>query len=143
MQLIKREITYSFNEFSQMRRLNKKERKMFDLCKQLDLMRIDLRKNEKLFKTLALTLAAAFMINGAAFGKPATGYTQLDNGAWKIVEAFQAVIFWVSLLYSLRELLVILFKRTGEVKDVLVGLIICAMSYLAPVVWGAIPKLFK
>lgn len=114
-----------------------------DYCKKLDEHGVDLRKYTKLFKTLALTLAFSYALNGIALGNPSTGYTALDNGAIKIVKGFQAVIFWASLLYTLKEFLTILVKKSGEVKSALIGLIVCIGSYAAPAVWSAIPKLFQ
>lgn len=114
-----------------------------EYCSQLDERGIDLRKYTRLFKTIAFALAISFIFDPVALGMPTTGYTPLDNGAWKIVKGFQAVIFWGSLLYSLKELLTILVRKTGEWKELIVGFIVCVLSYAAPAIWGAVPKLFQ
>ncbi|KGK88061.1 hypothetical protein [Clostridium sp. HMP27] len=136
-------ITYSIPEFCEYMRMGKVERVLYDFSKEMDQRQIDLSKNEKLFKTVAYTFALFMTLEKTVHAAPSTGFDGLDNGAWKIVQVIQACVFWVSLLYTLKSLLLLTVKGEGEWKKVATGFLICVGDYLVPWLFGMVPGLFK
>lgn len=143
MILMKHEISYSIPEFCQYLRLSRVERVVYDFSKEIGQLQVDLDKNEKLFKTITYTFAIFLNIEKIVCAKPSTGFDNLDNGAWKIVQVVQACVFWVALLYSLKSLLLLTVKGEGEWRKVATGFLICVGDYLVPWLFGMVPGLFK
>lgn len=136
-------ITYSIPEFCEYMRLGKVERVVYNFSKELDQRQIDLSKNKPLLNTIAYTFALFLTLEKSVNAAPSTGFKELDNGAWKIVQVIQACVFWISILYTLKSFLLLTVKGEGEWKKVATGFLICVGDYLVPFLFGMVPGLFK
>lgn len=105
---------------------------------------IKLKTNNKFFNALAYTLGAMmFLEKKVLAAPPQTGFAELDAGAWQLVKVFQAAVFWVALLYTLKSLLLLAVKGEGEWRKVATGFLICLGDYLIPFLFGMVPGLFN
>lgn len=125
--------TYSFKEGLEIIGMNRGERVARKLSLILDEEGIRLKKNDKVFNSLAFLLGG-LMYAERVFAAPGTGIPKLDQGGWKLVGVAQSVIFWAAMLYTFKSLLQVTMKGEGSWKKVGTGFIICAMDYLIP--WG-------
>lgn len=132
-----------FKEYLEIKNMSKTERIVYELEKELGHNGIQLKPEEKVFNAMAYTLGAMMFLEQRVLAAPSTGFSELDAGAWKIVKVFQAAVFWVSLLYTLKSLLLLAARGEGEWKKVSTGFFICLGDYLAPWVFSMIPGLFK
>lgn len=136
--------TYSIPEYLKISKLTRTERIAYELENELSKEGVILKPGNKLFNTVAYTLGIMLFVEKRVLAAaPSTGFTALDNGAWKVVKVFQAAVFWVSLLYTLKSLLLLAVRGEGEWKKVATGFFICLGDYLAPWLFGMIPGLFN
>ncbi|HIG0360367.1 hypothetical protein [Clostridium botulinum] len=144
MNFLKKEKKYSIPEYLKISKLTGTERIAYELENELNKEGVVLKPGNKIFNTMAYTLGIMLFIEKKVFASaPSTGFTALDAGAWKIVKVFQAAVFWVSLLYTLKSLLLLAVRGEGEWKKVATGFFICIGDYLAPWLFGMVPKLFN
>lgn len=141
--MFRKEIRYSLKEFCKYTRMTKTEQVMYDFCKDMDKLQIDITKNKRMFNTIALTFANFLLLEQKVLAAPSTGFPGLDNGAYQIVKVVQACVFWVSLLYTLKSLLLLTVRGEGEWRKVATGFLICIGNYLVPWLFGMVPGLFK
>lgn len=139
----KKEITYTFSEFCDYKKMTKAEQIIYDFSKDLDNQKIYLKDNKNLFRVIGVTFGAMLFLEKTVLGAPSTGFSGLDEGAWRIVQIIQACVFWVSLLYTLKSLLLLAVRGEGEWKSVATGFLICVGDYLIPWVFGMVPGLFN
>lgn len=124
--------------------LRKTEDLACTLNNELENKGITLKPGSKVFNTVAYTLGIMLFVEKKVFASaPSTGFPGLDAGAWKIVKVFQAAVFWVALLYTLKSLLLLAVKGEGDWKDVATGFFICLGDYLAPWLFSMVPGLFN
>lgn len=140
---LEKEEIYSFKEFNYYSKLNNSEKIIYDFTKGLDSIQCKLIKHQKVYKTIVLSCAIFLSLEKAANAVPSTGYTQIDTGAWKIVNIFQACIFWIAMLYSLKSLAMLAINGEGNFKKVAVGFLICIGDYMIPWLFGMVPTLFQ
>jgi hypothetical protein len=142
--MIKKETVYTIEEFRYYIELTKAERIVYDFSKELEQSKFDYSKNQKLYKMITFVSAALLFLEKTAYAStPTTGYPEIDGGAWKIVTAIQACIFWVALAYSLKALLIMAIKGEGDFKNALLGILICIADYAIPSIFAKIPGLFR
>lgn len=105
---------------------------------------INIIKNPlKIKKIIIISMGVILTVNNKVYAQPSTGFAPMDNGAWQLVKVFQAAIFWVSMIYSLKHLLEFSVKGKGDWKDITTGFLICIADYLVPWLFGLIPNMFK
>lgn len=143
MKFLKKTKTYSIPEFIRESKITTTEKIAYRLESELEKEGISLKPNHKVFNTLAYTLGAMMFLEKRVLAAPSTGFPGLDDGAWKIVKVFQAAVFWVSLLYTLKSLLLLAVRGEGEWKKVATGFLICLGDYLVPWLFGMVPGLFN
>ncbi len=142
--MFSKQITYTLEEFKNYTKLTQAEKIIYDFSKELDRIQFNYSKHKKLYKTCTFILASLLFFEKATYASaPSTGYPEIDEGAWKIVNGFQACIFWVSLMYSLRALFLMTIKGEGDFKNAFLGILICAADYAIPSIFGKIPGFFK
>ena len=101
------------------------------------------KNSAKVQKVLVVCTGIILSVNQRILARPSTGYDTMDNGAWQLVTIFQAAIFWVTLLYTLKALFMFSVKGEGDWKNIITGFLICIADYLVPWVFGMIPGMFK
>jgi hypothetical protein len=136
-------VTYSICEFNQYSKMSKTEKVLYDFSKELEQRKVDLEKNEKLFRTLTYTFALFMSLEKIVVAAPSTGFKPIDTGGWKLTQILQACVFWISLLYTLKSLLTLAVRGEGEMKHVATGFLICIGDYLIPWLFAMVPQLFQ
>lgn len=137
------ELAYSLTEFVEYTKMSEVEKIIYDFSKHMDNLEISIKKHEKIFRTITCTFAIFLSIEKVVYADaPSTGFDTLDNGAWKMVKTMQACVFWFSLFYTFRALLLVTVKGEGEWKNVATGFLICVCDYLLPWLFGLVPNLF-
>lgn len=138
-----KEVTYSLKEFKYYTELTNSEKIIYDFSKGLDEMQCKLIKHQKLYKTIVISCAIFLSLEKVTYAVPSTGYTQIDTGAWKIVNIFQSCIFWIAMLYSLKSLAMLAINGEGNFKKVSIGFLICIGDYMIPWLFAMVPTLFQ
>lgn len=144
MSFFKRTKTYSIPEYLKVSKLTRTEKLAYELENELNKEGVVLKPGNRVFNTMAYTLGSMlFLEKQVLAAPPSTGFPGLDAGAWKVVKVFQSAVFWVSLLYTLKSLLLLAVRGEGEWKKVATGFFICIGDYLAPWLFGMVPGLFN
>lgn len=124
-------------------KLTKVEKVVVELEEEIKKDKTKINKSSKVYKVLTCTLGAMLFLEKQVLAAPSTGFNGLDEGMWKIVTIFQAAVFWLAMLYTLRALAMLVFKGEGHWKNVATGFLVCIANYLVPWLFGMVPGLFN